>query len=154
MLSTMHSSASLDFFTFDQKARSGDELTVAFFGGSLTWGAQSTNPQQTSYRALIEIKFAATYPKAHFRFWDAAIGGTGTQLGAFRLERDVLSRNPDLVFLEFTINDDPYPEPNPDRLSSYESLVRRLVQAGIPVVQVILPAKKDVEANPPRASVG
>ena len=53
------------------------------------------------------------------------------------------------MFLDFTINDNPYSEPSPGRLASYESLVRRLVQARIPVVQVILPAKKDVLANPP-----
>ena len=149
MISSAHTSPSPDFSTFDQKARNGDALCVIFLGGSLTWGAQSTNPMETSYRALVEKKLIATYPGAHFRFWDAAIGGTGSQLASFRLERDVLSQKPDLAFLEFTINDDPYPEPSPSRLASYESLVRRLVQSGIPVVQVILPAKKDVLCNPP-----
>ncbi|CAN5501968.1 hypothetical protein BH09VER1_BH09VER1_53620 [soil metagenome] len=149
MLSTSHASPTPDFSVFDQRARSGDELVVAFLGGSLTWGAQASDPQETSFRALVGKKLVETYPKAHFRFWDAAIGGTGSQLAAFRLERDVLSRKPDLVFLDFTINDDPYAGPNPARLAAYESLVRRLVQADIPVVQVILPAKKDVEADPP-----
>ena len=149
MISSAHTSPSLDFSTFDQKARSGEELNVVFLGGSLTWGAQSTDPMEKSYRALVGKKLAATYPSAHFRFWDAAIGGTGSQLAAFRLQRDVLARNPDLVFLDFTLNDYPYPEPSLARLASYESLVRRLVQSGIPVVQVILPAKKDVLSNPP-----
>ncbi len=139
----------LDFFEFDQKARNGASLSVVFLGGSLTWGAQATNPQETSYRALIGKRLEASYPKTRFQFWDAAIGGTGSQLAAFRLERDVLSRRPDLVFLDFTINDNPYPEPDAGRLAAYESLVHRLVQAGIPVVQVILPAKRDVEADPP-----
>ena len=104
---------------------------------------------EKSYRALVEKKLIATYPRAHFRFWDAAIGGTGSQLAAFRLERDVLSQKPDLVFLDFTVNDSCYSEPAPSRRSSYEALVRRLVQAWIPVVQVILPGKPDVLANPP-----
>ena len=149
MISSAHTSPSLDFSTFDQKARNGESLCVIFLGGSLTWGAQSTNPMETSYRALVEKMLIATYPGAHFRFWDAAIGGTGSQLASFRLERDVLAKKPDLAFLDFTLNDYPYPEPSPSRLASYESLVRRLVQAGIPVVQVILPAKKDVLSNPP-----
>jgi lysophospholipase L1-like esterase len=149
MLATAHSSPSLEFSAFDQEARKGEELSVVFLGGSLTWGAQATNPMDTSFRALVEKRLVETYPKARFRFGDAAIGGTGSQLAAFRLDRDVLSLNPDLVFLDFTINDDPYSAPSPGRLASYESLVRRLVQAGIPVVQVILPAKKDVLANPP-----
>ena len=146
MLNTAHTAP--EFSTFDQKARRGKRLSVVFLGGSLTWGAQATSPMNTSYRALVEKKLVATYPIAHFRFWDAAIGGTGSQLAAFRLERDVLSQKPDLVFLDFTINDNPYVEPTLSRLSSYESLVRRLVQAEIPVVQVILPAKQDVLANP------
>ena len=149
MLDTAHTSPSLDFSTFENTARSGGKLSVVFLGGSLTWGAQATNPNETSYRALVGKKLIEKFPNAHFQFGDAAIGGTGSQLAAFRLERDVLSRKPDLVFLDFTVNDDPYPVPDPMRLASYESLVRRLVQARIPVVQVILPAKKDVEANPP-----
>ncbi len=148
MLNTAHSNPAPDFSTFDQTARRGDDLSVVFLGGSLTWGAQATSPMDTSYRALVEKKLVATYPGAHFRFWDAAIGGTGSQLAAFRLERDVLSKKPDLVFMDFTINDNPYVEPTLSRLSSYESLVRRLVLAEIPVVQVILPAKQDVLVNP------
>jgi acyl-CoA thioesterase I len=38
------------------------------------------------------------------------IGGTGSQFAAFRLERDVFARKPDLVFIDFTINDDAYAE--------------------------------------------
>jgi lysophospholipase L1-like esterase len=149
MLSISHASPTLDFSAFDKKARSGEGLSVVFLGGSLTWGAQSTSPMDTSYRALVGKKLRQTYPNACFQLWDAAIGGTGSQLAAFRLDRDVLAHHPDLVFLDFTVNDGCYADPAPAVLSSYESLMRRLVQAGIPVVQVILPAKKDVEANPP-----
>jgi lysophospholipase L1-like esterase len=137
------------FAAFDERAKKGDQLSVVFFGGSLTWGAQATDPMRTSYRALVSARLQKNYPTAHFEFWDASIGGVGSQLGAFRLERDVLAHKPDLVFLEFTINDGPYTPPDQDRLASYESLVRRMVQAGVPVVQIILPAKKDVLPNPP-----
>lgn len=136
------------FERFDQRARAGERLSVVFFGGSLTWGAQASDPQLTSYRALISQKLEEAYPKAHFRFWDAAIGGTGSQLGAFRLDRDVLARKPDLVFLDFSVNDGSANGPDPDRLASYESIVRRLVEAGIPVVQVILAVKADVLPDP------
>ena len=149
MITTTQARPPFDFSAFDQRARKGENLCVVFLGGSLTWGAQSTDPMETSYRALVEKKLVATYPQARFRFWDAAIGGTGSQLAAFRLERDVLSKKPDLVFLDFTVNDGCYSKPTPGPLAAYESLVRRLVQAGIPAVQVILPVKKDVEANPP-----
>ena len=81
---------------------------MVFFGASLTWGANATDPQLTSYRARIGQRLKQTYPKAHFTFWDAAIGGTNSQLGVFRLQRDVVRRKPDLVFLDFSANDDIY----------------------------------------------
>lgn len=133
------------FKNFEKRAKNGERLNVVFFGASLTWGANASDPQQTSYRALIGQRLEAAYPKAHFRFWDAAIGGTGSQLGAFRLDRDVLRHKPDLVFLDFSANDDINSD-NPETLASYESLVRRLiVEAQVPVVQVIFPFQWNVQ---------
>jgi lysophospholipase L1-like esterase len=123
----------------DRRAKAGERLNVVFFGASLTWGANATDPQLTSYRAVIARRLEERYPAAHWTFWDAAIGGTGSQLGVFRLQRDVLRRKPDLVFLDFTANDDIYSD-NAETSASYESLVRRIVvEAKTPVVQVIFP---------------
>lgn len=61
----------------------------------------------------------------------------------------MLARRPDLVFLDFTINDTPYAPVYFDRLAAYESLVRRLVGAGVPVVQAIFAAKRDVLPGAP-----
>jgi len=130
------------FGAFDQKAKAGERLSVVFFGASLTWGANASDPNHTSYRALTADRLRAQYPEAHFRFWDAAIGGTNSQLGVFRLDRDVLSRKPDLVFVDFSANDDIY-SADAERLASYEAIVRRLV-AVCPVVQVIFPFKWNV----------
>lgn len=93
------------FVDFDAKARAGERLTVVFFGGSLTWSANATEPNVTGFRGLMAKYLTEQYPKAHFTFVDAAIGGTGSNLGMFRLERDVLSKKPDLVFLDFACND-------------------------------------------------
>jgi hypothetical protein len=82
-----------------------------------------------------------------FKFWDAAIGGTNSQLGVFRLDRDVLSRHPDLVLLDFSANDDIH-SANAETLAAYESLVRRiLVDAHAPVIQVIFPFQWDVASG-------
>ncbi len=140
--------SSPSFSEFDQRAKRGETLTVAFLGGSLTWGAQATDPLKTSYRAIVSRELRDHYPNAHFTFVDAAIGGTGSQLGAFRLNRDVLAYEPDLVFLDFTVNDHASKVPEDDRLSSYESLIRRMLQADIPVVQVILAVKADIMPKP------
>lgn len=135
------------FRDFEKRAKRGDSLNVVFFGASLTWGANSSDPLLTSYRADTARKFQTAYPKAHFTFWDGAIGGTGSQLGVFRLQRDVLRHNPDLVFLDFSANDDIYSD-DVTRHASYESLVRRLVLgAHVPVVQVIFPFEWNIKAG-------
>ncbi len=136
--------ASASFADFDRRAREGARLTVVFFGASLTWGANATEPARTSYRAVMADLFETRYPGAHFRFHDAAIGGTNSQLGVFRLERDVLERRPDLVFLDFTANDD-INSSDPETLASYEAILRKLVDgAKVPVVQVLFPFKWNI----------
>jgi lysophospholipase L1-like esterase len=134
-----------DFAKFDQRARAGEKLNVVFLGGSLTWGSGASDPQLFSYRALVGQKLAEHYPAAHFIFWDAAVGGTSSNLGAFRLQRDVLDHHPDLVFIDFTINDGPY-DVDDEKLASYESLTRRiLLETGAPVELVLLAVKPDLE---------
>lgn len=134
------------FVEFDQRAKAGERLSVVFIGASLTWGANATDPQLTSYRAFIAQRLEAAYPRAHFTFHDAAIGGTNSQLGVFRMDRDVLRHKPDLVFLDFSANDG-INEASPETLASYESLIRRIiVEARSPVVQVIFPFGWDVKA--------
>lgn len=123
------------FASFDRRAREGDALSVVFFGGSLTWGANASDPNLTSYRGRMCSYLRDRYPKARFTFHDAAIGGTGSNLGAFRMERDVLSRKPDLVFLDFMANDGIW-DTEPVPTCFYEHIVRTLVGAGIPVAQM------------------
>jgi lysophospholipase L1-like esterase len=125
---------SASFAEFDRKARAGEPLSIVFFGGSLTWGANASDPQTTSWRGLMMDYLRKTYPRAPFTFYDASIGGTGSKLGMFRLQRDVLSKKPDLVFYDFTVNDgDEGSDIEP--LASYEGNLRKMIGQGIPVVQ-------------------
>jgi acetyl esterase/lipase/lysophospholipase L1-like esterase len=72
--------------------------TVAFMGGSIT-----ENP---GYRDLVESYLRQRFPDTEFEFVAAGISSTCSTTGAFRLERDVLSHDPDLLFVEFAVNDD------------------------------------------------
>jgi lysophospholipase L1-like esterase len=135
------------FAEFDRRAKAGERLSVVFFGASLTWGANATDPQLTSFRGQFAQRLEAAYPLARFKFWDAAIGGTGSQLGVFRFDRDVLAHQPDLVLLDFSANDDIYSD-DAETLASYESLVRRIiVDAKAPVIQVVFPFLWNVTAG-------
>jgi lysophospholipase L1-like esterase len=127
--------ARTSFAEFDRRARAREPLTVVFFGGSLTWGANASDPNRTSERGLMMKYLRERYPRTPFHFVDAAIGGTGSTLAIFRVDRDVLSYDPDLVFLDFTANDGLFDRDVPT-LMAYETLVRRMVSRGIPVCQV------------------
>lgn len=109
------------------KLAAGKPVTVAYFGGSITAGAGASDGNRTSYRALVGQWLAATFPKAAVTNVDAAIGGTGSDLGAFRANRDVLAHHPDLVFVEFAVNDGGAPEAMIDR--AMEGIVRQIRRA-------------------------
>lgn len=87
------------------KLKHDKKLRIAFFGGSITQGAGASDPEKYSYRAKTLKWFREKYPSADITEIYAAIGGTGTAYGVFRCETDVLKYNPDLVFVEFAVND-------------------------------------------------
>lgn len=128
------------FSDFDARARAGEKLTVVFFGGSLTWSANATEPNVTGFRGLMAKYLTEKYPAAHFTFVDAAIGGTGSNLGMFRLERDVLSKHPDLVFLDFACNDGGENTALAPTCC-YEYLLREMIGRGIAVQQMFFTFK-------------
>lgn len=110
-----------------EKARSGEEVSIVYLGGSITEGAQA-NPQSTNcyaYRSaqLFAEKFMPDPAKLKYR--NAGISGTPSLLGVTRCQQDVLKYQPDIVFVEFAVND------GTDQTSRmvYESLVRKLLQS-------------------------
>jgi len=126
---------SVSFADFDERARAGESLNVVYFGASLTYSANASDPDKTGFRGLMSDYLEQRYPKASFRFFDAAIGGTTSKLGLFRLERDVLSKKPDLVFLDFVCNDGG-DNVNADNTCAYEQILRTLIGKGVPVEQL------------------
>jgi lysophospholipase L1-like esterase len=81
------------------------KLTIGYFGGSITEGAGASDPSTSSWRALTTSWFSQHYPDCEMTEIQAAIGGTGSDLGAYRCRTDLLAGNPDLVFVEFAVND-------------------------------------------------
>ena len=132
--------------SFCERAKKGDRLTVAFLGGSLSWGANATDPNKASWRALVGRRLEERYPDVHFKFIDAAIGGTDSGLGIFRLERDVISYKPDIVFVEWLVNDG-VRKADDDCSCSYEGIVRHILERlpGCVPVQVMLPTRGTIE---------
>jgi len=127
----------LSIASFVAKAEAREPLSVVFFGGSLTYGANASDPLTTSYRGRMTRWLQEQYPHTPITFHDAAIGGSGSNLGLFRLERDVLAHKPDLVFLDFTVNDDAEGV-DVRALAAYERIVRELLQARVRVLPVLM----------------
>ena len=86
------------------KLKSNQNVKVAFIGGSVTSGTGSSDESSKSWRAITK-KYISSLTGAKVSEVNAALGGTGSYLGAARFENKVLSENPDLLFIEFAIND-------------------------------------------------
>ncbi len=87
------------------KLNNGEDVTVVYLGGSVTWGAGASNRDSTSWRALTTKWLREQYPDANITSINAAVGATGSFWGSMRVKNDVLSYNPDLVFVMYPIND-------------------------------------------------
>jgi hypothetical protein len=82
---------------FFAKLERGDPVNICYLGGSIT--------AQEGWRPKSLIWFQQQYPADSISQINAAIGGTGSDLGVFRLRHDVLDKKPDLLFVEFAVND-------------------------------------------------
>ena len=100
---------------FFSKINGMKPLTIAYLGGSIT--------QQPGYRVYSFEWLKENFPGTNFRQIQAAIGGTTSRLGVFRLEKDVLKHDPDLIFVEFAVNDESLT--NDEIYESMEGIVRK-----------------------------
>ena len=114
-----------------KKAEAGEPVTIATIGGSITQGTISTGPLDK------EIKTKACYADIFFAWWketfpdsevavvNAGIGGTDSYLGVHRVQEDVLDFHPDVVLIEYSVNDGA----NNSYKNSYDNLVRKVLQS-------------------------
>jgi lysophospholipase L1-like esterase len=105
-----------DFFN---KIKKGDSVAIAYLGGSIT----SAN----GYRLQTVPMFRALFPGIRLRSINAGLGGTGSDLGVFRVKDNVIDHHPDLVFIEFAVNDS-----GTDSLTigqSMEGIIRQIKRA-------------------------
>lgn len=100
------------------KARSGKDVNVCYIGGSITEG----DHLDTCYANRSFNYFKDTFGKGkgdNVHYFNAGISGTPSNLGALRFEKDVLSNQPDIVFIEFAVNDGD----DDDTRAAYESMI-------------------------------
>jgi lysophospholipase L1-like esterase len=83
---------------FFAKIKAGKPVKIAFLGGSITRAGNG-------YRDQILQWFKTQYPANRFEEIMAAVSGTGSDFGACRVKQHVTDHQPDLVFIEFAVND-------------------------------------------------
>lgn len=87
-----------------EKAQNGEDVTIAFIGGSITEGYNAGTTE--IYAKLVYDYIASEYGTGdNVHYVNAGLSGTPSSLGLIRSDRDVFSYEPDLVFIEFAVND-------------------------------------------------
>lgn len=78
---------------------------AAFAGGSVTQGANSTSRDTLSYRPLTFAWLQTNYPALSLYQANSGFGSNASWADLFRLQAEVLDRNPALIVLEAAVND-------------------------------------------------
>lgn len=135
------------------KARRGEPICVAAIGGSITAGGQNTKDPKRRYVEQLGTWFEATFPGLKVRVVNAGIGATNSGYGALRVQRDVIEKQPDLVVVEYAVND----STGKGKLDeSYEGVLRQLL-ADAPnraLIQLFFMHKDNTSAQPEQEILG
>lgn len=116
-----------------KRAAKGESLVIGFLGGSITQGSLSSTPK-TCYAYLVYEWWKKSFPNAAFSFVNGGIGGTTSHYGGARTWKDVLCYRPDIVTVDFSVNDDA----NEFFEETYEGMFRRLLAAPSDPAVVVL----------------
>lgn len=116
-----------------KRAANGESLVIGFLGGSITQGSLSSTPKNC-YAYLVYEWWKKSFPNAAFSFVNGGIGGTTSHYGGARAWKDVLCYRPDIVTVDFSVNDDA----NEFFEETYEGMLRRLLTAPSDPAVVVL----------------
>lgn len=108
---------------FLEKLRKGEHPMIAFIGGSITQGAGAVPIRDECYARKTWKLLCEKYGSC--RYVKAGVGGTPSQLGLIRYERDVKKDGdiePDIVVVEFAVND----LSDETKGVCYESLIKKI----------------------------
>lgn len=126
------------------KAQSGEPVTIGYLGGSITEGGSASSPSKY-YVTLASEYFSSTFGKGgNVKSVNAGLAGTSSVVGNIRVDNDIFSKNCDIIFIEFAVND----QGSTRFQKSYESLVKKcLMQDNEPAVALITLCQKSGDSN-------
>lgn len=93
-----------------------EKFTIVYIGGSLTYGG-------SVWRNMVNDYFQKKYPDKNVVGINSGIGGTGSGYGSARFGNHVAKYNPDMIFIDCTVNDTGASEEN--HKINLESMLRQ-----------------------------
>lgn len=135
------------------KARRGEPICVAAIGGSITAGGLQTKDPARRYVQQVAKWFETTFPGLKVSFVNAGIGATDSAYGALRVKTDVLDRHPDLVVVEYAVNDK---TTTPEHGESYEGVLRQLLSSSenLAVIELFFMHNDGQSTQPTQVKLG
>lgn len=118
--------------------RQAEPITIAFLGDSVTQGCfecQSVNEgcigepvydYRSAYSTRMREILNILYPSVPFHIINAGISGDNSACGLKRLQRDIISKTPDLVVVSYGLNDSTL---GLEKLSVYEESIEGIFVA-------------------------
>jgi hypothetical protein len=107
------------------KAQTGYPLKIGCIGGSITAGAMTDTIDAryiNRFAALLQRQFS----KSKFSIINAGIGATNSRFGCSRVSHDLLIENPDLIIIEYAVND--FLEDSTMNMQTIEGLIRQCLR--------------------------
>ena len=120
-------------------------VNIVFHGHSVPSGYHKTPDVRPfeSYPHLVHVSLKKKFPDAVLNVIVTAIGGETSVTGAERFTRDVLPHRPDLILIDYALNDRRVPEDQVE--AAWLTMIRAAKEAGIPVV--LITPTGDAEAD-------
>ncbi len=126
-----------------RKAMKGENIVISTFGGSITQGSgQRETPKELTNNFTDTMNYAealnAWFNEVFGEYGckstleNAGIGATDTPYGIHRMQEDVLDKNPDIVIIEWDMNDntDEYKQ------ATYENMILKLLDTDVAVIMM------------------
>lgn len=104
------SDKSAKFDRFLAKLQAGEEVTVLYYGDSITTGCNTSGwvgvaPRMDTWMAMFVKTLEARYPNAKINMVNTAVGGMDTRWGVDNVQANAVDKAPDLMILAFGMND-------------------------------------------------
>ena len=124
---------------FINKCKIKKTINIGFIGGSITAGASASN-DSFRYSTLFCTSVRNFFPNLNkVTEINAGIGSTGSRFGCSRIVTDLLLFNPDMIIIEFAVNDFGAGDPMYIR-STMEGIVRQCLsfKKDVPVILLFM----------------